>query len=141
MHLLPAPVFRATAELQARRRLGLAARLVREDGREGAVFALIGPKRFDVPWKDLERQAWIASATCVAERVPMSPALRMDYAFATGRAQFRIASENPAKRARLRKLLEQHENARILIVGEYLTQVSTIAKGLGAPLITVSSRQ
>ena len=105
MHLLPAPVFRATADLQARRRLGLTATLVREDGREGDVFALIGPKRFDVPWKDLERQAWIATATCVEERVPMSAERRMEYALAERRAQFRIAAENPAKMVQLRRLL------------------------------------
>ena len=141
VHLLPAPVFRATAELQARRRLGLTATLVREDGREGDVFALIGPKRFDVPWKDLERQAWIASATCVEERVPMSPSLRMEYALADRRSQFRIAAENPAKLTRLRRLLEQYESGRVLVIGEYLAQVEAIAKKIGAPLVTGKTPQ
>jgi len=95
VHLLPAPVFRATAEIQARRRLGLTATLVREDGREGDVFALVGPKRFDVPWRDLERQSWIASASCIEERIPMSSRMRMEYALADRRSQFRIAAENP----------------------------------------------
>jgi len=141
VHLLPAPVFRATADLQARRRLGLTATLVREDGREGDVFALIGPKRFDVPWKDLERQAWIASATCVEERVPMSAARRMEYALADRRSQFRIAAENPAKTSRLRRLLERHRNGRVLIIGEYLVQLEAVAKEVGAPLLTGKTPQ
>jgi DNA excision repair protein ERCC-3 len=141
VHLLPAPVFRATAELQARRRLGLTATLVREDGREGDVFALIGPKRFDVPWKDLERQAWIASATCVEERVPMSSSLRMEYALADRRSQFRIAAENPVKMGRLRRLLAQHESGRVLVIGEYLAQVEKIADELGVPLVTGKTPQ
>ena len=141
VHLLPAPVFRATADLQARRRLGLTATLVREDGREADVFALIGPKRFDVPWKDLEQQAWIAAATCVEERVPMSAGRRMEYALADRRSQFRIAAENPAKMARLRELLASHSEGRILIMGEYLTQVEAIAREIGAPLITGKTPQ
>ena len=141
VHLLPAPVFRATADLQARRRLGLTATLVREDGREGDVFALIGPKRFDVPWKELERQAWIASATCVEERVPMSPERRMEYALADRRSQFRIAAENPAKMDRLRRLLDQHRDGRVLIIGEYIAQVEAIAKEIGAPLVTGKTPQ
>jgi DNA excision repair protein ERCC-3 len=141
VHLLPAPVFRATADLQARRRLGLTATLVREDGREGDVFALIGPKRFDVPWKDLERQAWIAAATCVEERVPMSAERRMEYALAERRAQFRIAAENPAKMVRLRALLAGYPEGRILIMGGYLAQVEGIAREIGAPLITGKTPQ
>lgn len=141
VHLLPAPVFRATAELQARRRLGLTATLVREDGREGDVFALIGPKRFDVPWKDLERQQWIASATCVEERVPMSAQRRMEYALADRRSQFRIAAENPAKMDRLKRLLDQHQNGRVLVIGEYIAQVEAIAKDLGVPLVTGKTPQ
>jgi len=141
VHLLPAPVFRATADLQARRRLGLTATLVREDGREGDVFALIGPKRFDVPWKDLERQAWIASATCVEERVPMSAERRMQYALADRRSQFRIAAENPAKMVRLRRLLEQYHDGRVLIIGEYIAQVETIAKEIDASLVTGKTPQ
>jgi len=141
VHLLPAPVFRATADLQARRRLGLTATLVREDDREGDVFALIGPKRFDVPWRDLERQNWIASATCVEERIPMTQERRMEYALANRRAQFRIAAENPAKMDRLRQLLEQHEEGRVLIIGEYIAQVEAIAKEIGAPLVTGKTPQ
>jgi len=141
VHLLPAPVFRATADLQARRRLGLTATLVREDGREGDVFALIGPKRFDVPWKDLERQAWIAAATCVEERVPMSAERRMEYALAERRAQFRIAAENPAKMVRLRALFAGYPEGRILIMGGYLAQVEGIAREIGAPLITGKTPQ
>ena len=141
VHLLPAPVFRATADLQARRRLGLTATLVREDGREGDVFALIGPKRFDVPWKDLERQAWIAAATCVEERVPMSAERRMDYAPANRRSQFRIAAENPAKMARLGDLLAGHPEGRVLIMGGYLAQVEAIAREIGAALITGKTPQ
>lgn len=141
VHLLPAPVFRATADLQARRRLGLTATLVREDGREGDVFALIGPKRFDVPWKDLEQQAWIATAACVEERVPMSAERRMEYALADRRSQFRIAAENPAKMVRLLELLASHPEGRILIMGEYLVQVEAIAREIGAPLITGKTPQ
>jgi DNA excision repair protein ERCC-3 len=141
VHLLPAPVFRATADLQARRRLGLTATLVREDGREADVFALIGPKRFDVPWKDLERQAWIATASCVEERVPMRAERRMEYALADRRAQFRIAAENPAKLVRLRRLLDNHPDGRVLVIGGYLAQVEAIAKEIGAPLVTGKTPQ
>jgi DNA excision repair protein ERCC-3 len=141
VHLLPAPVFRVTADLQARRRLGLTATLVREDGREGDVFALIGPKRFDVPWKDLEKQAWIATATCVEERVPMNAERRMEYAIADRRAQFRIAAENPAKLVRLRRILASHPDGRVLVIGGYLDQVEAIAKEIGAPLVTGKTPQ
>jgi DNA excision repair protein ERCC-3 len=141
VHMLPAPVFRATADLQARRRLGLTATLVREDGREADVFALIGPKRFDVPWKDLERQAWIAAATCVEERIPMSAERRMEYALADRRSQFRVAAENPAKMDRLRELLAAHPEGRILVMGEYVAQVEAIAGEIGAPLITGKTPQ
>jgi DNA excision repair protein ERCC-3 len=136
VHLLPAPVFRATADLQARRRLGLTATLVREDGREGDVFALIGPKRFDVPWKDLEREAWIATATGVEVRVPMSADRRMEYALAPRRAQFRIAAENPAKLRQLRGILGAYPDGRVLVLGEYIDQVEAIARDISAPLVT-----
>jgi DNA excision repair protein ERCC-3 len=141
VHLLPAPVFRATADLQARRRLGLTATLVREDGREGDVFALIGPKRFDVPWKDLEQQAWIASATCVEVRVPMSAERRMAYALAERRVQFRVAAENPAKLGHLREILSHYPDGRVLVIGGYLDQVEAIAKDIGAPLVTGKTAQ
>jgi DNA excision repair protein ERCC-3 len=110
--------------------------LVREDGREGDVFALIGPKRFDVPWKDLEQKAWIATAGCVEMRVPMSAERRMEYALSDRRAQFRIAAENPAKLRHLRELLARFPTGRILILGGYLDQVDAIANEIGAPLIT-----
>jgi len=141
VHLLPAPVFRATADLQARRRLGLTATLVREDRRERDVFALVGPKRFDVPWKDLEQQAWIATAACVEVRVPLSAERRMDYALADRRARFRIAAENPEKLTRLRGLLDRHLGGRVLIIGEYLDQVAGIAEDTGAPLVTGKTAQ
>jgi DNA excision repair protein ERCC-3 len=141
VHLLPAPVFRATADLQARRRLGLTATLVREDGREGDVFALIGPKRVDVPWKDLERQTWIATATCVEVRVPMSANRRMEYALAPRRAQFRIAAENPAKLQQLRSILGSCPDGRVLVLGEYIDQVEAIAADLSAPLVTGKTAQ
>lgn len=141
VHLLPAPVFRATADLQARRRLGLTATLVREDNREGDVFALIGPKRFDVPWRDLERQNWIATASCIEERIPLTRERRMEYALANRRAQFRIAAENPAKMDRLRQLLERHDEGRVLVIGEYIAQVEAIAKETGAPLVTGKTPQ
>jgi len=141
VHLLPAPVFRATADLQARRRLGLTATLVREDGREGDVFALIGPKRFDVPWKDLEQQAWIATAACVEVRVPMSAERRMEYALAERRVQFRVAAENPAKLSHLRDILRHYPDGRVLVIGEYLDQVEAIAKDIGAPLVTGKTAQ
>jgi DNA excision repair protein ERCC-3 len=141
VHLLPAPVFRATADLQARRRLGLTATLVREDGREGDVFALIGPKRFDVPWKDLEQHAWIATATCVEVRVPMSAERRMEYALAERRVQFRVAAENPAKLGHLRDILSHYPDGRVLVIGGYLDQVEAIAKDIGAPLVTGKTAQ
>ena len=136
VHLLPAPIFRVTADLQARRRLGLTATLVREDGREDEVFCLIGPKRFDVPWKVLEDQGFIATARCVEVRVPLDPALRSRYAAAGSRAKFRIASENPRKIEVLERLIERHAGARILIIGQYLDQLTRLAAHLDAPLIT-----
>ena len=103
--------------------------------------ALIGPKRFDVPWKDLERQAWIATATCVEERVALSAERRMEYALADRRAQFRIAAENPAKMVRLRRLLDDHLDGRVLVIGGYLAQVEAIAKEIDAPLVTGKTPQ
>ena len=114
---------------------------MREDGREADVFALIGPKRFDVPWKDLERQAWIAGATCVEERVPMSPERRMEYALSDRRAQFRIAAENPAKMTRVAELIKSHPGASILIIGEYVTQIQSIARQFNLPLVTGKTPQ
>jgi len=136
VHLLPAPVFRVTADLQARRRLGLTATLVREDGKEDEVFCLIGPKRFDVPWKVLEGQGFIAPATCVEVRVPLEPTLRSIYASSDARGKFRVASENPAKLPVIDKLIARHPGAHVLVIGQYLDQLHALARHLNAPLIT-----
>lgn len=122
VHLLPAPIFRITAELQARRRLGLTATLIREDGKEGDVFALIGPKRYDVPWRELEGQGFIAAAECTEIRVPQDSDRQMEYALAEKRQQFRIAAENPRKYQVVQSLLQQERDHRVLIIGEYLDQ-------------------
>jgi len=136
VHLLPAPIFRITAEIQARRRLGLTATLIREDGRETDVFSLIGPKKYDVPWKDLERQGWIATAECHEIRIPLPDELRMPYALAEHRDKFRIAAENPDKLKIVRQLLDKHREDTVLIMGTYLDQLQEIAAAIGAPLIT-----
>ncbi|MFH1006750.1 MAG: DNA repair helicase XPB [Candidatus Latescibacterota bacterium] len=136
VHLLPAPVFRFTAEIQSKRRLGLTATLVREDGLETDVFSLIGPKKYDVPWKELEKQGWIATAECCEIRVPLSPDLRMEYAVASKRAKFRIASENPTKIPLVERLIERHPEDQILVIGLYIQQVTEIARRLHAPIIT-----
>lgn len=136
VHLLPAPIFRVTAELQARRRLGLTATLVREDGKEDEVFCLIGPKRFDVPWKVLEGKGFIAEARCVEIRVPFSDDQRRRYTAASSRSQFRLASENPAKDSVVADLCASHAGERILVIGQYLDQLKRLAKQLGAPLLT-----
>ena len=136
VHLLPAPVFRLTAELQARRRLGLTATLVREDGREGDVFALIGPKRFDVPWRELEKSGHIAAASCFEVRLPLPEALRLPYATAELREQPRIAGENPLKLSLLGELAERHAGDRMLVLGSYLEPLAAAGKLLGAPVVT-----
>lgn len=136
VHLLPAPIFRVTADLQARRRLGLTATLVREDGKEDEVFCLIGPKRYDVPWKVLEGQGYIAAATCVEVRVPLDEQLRSQYAMAGARSKFRIASENPGKIPVLKKLIKRHPDGRILVIGQYIDQLEEVARHLRAPMIT-----
>lgn len=138
VHLLPAPVFRVTAEIQARRRLGLTATLVREDGREDEVFSLIGPKKYDVPWKILERQGWIAAAHCVEVRLGLDPDLQFKYMSAGSRERFRIASENPGKLEVVRALVERHVNAegRVLVIGQYLDQLDDLATTLDCPVIT-----
>jgi DNA excision repair protein ERCC-3 len=141
VHLLPAPVFRVTAGLQSRRRLGLTATLVREDGREDDVFALIGPKKVDVPWKVLENQGWIAAAKCHEVRVPLSELVRMNYAVATKRDKFRIASENPVKTGVMRELLSQHADDLVLIIGMYVEQLQIVARELDIPLLTGSTPQ
>jgi DNA excision repair protein ERCC-3 len=136
VHLLPAPVFRVTADLQARRRLGLTATLVREDGKEDDVFCLIGPKRCDVPWKVLESQGFIAAAACVEVRVPLDAPLRSLYASTDARGKYRVASENPAKIAVVDKLIARHHDGRVLVIGQYIDQLVALARHLAAPLIT-----
>lgn len=136
VHLLPAPVFRVTAHIQARRRLGLTATLVREDGREADVFSLIGPKKYDVPWRELETKGWIAEATCAEIRVAMPEPLRMEYAVAEWRNKYRIASENPAKDSVVARLLDRYADSRVLIIGQYLKQLRQLRKRFNIPLIT-----
>ncbi|MBU0755461.1 MAG: DEAD/DEAH box helicase, partial [Planctomycetes bacterium] len=136
VHLLPAPVFRVTAEIQARRRLGLTATLVREDHKEDEVFSLIGPKKYDVPWKVLEKQGWIATAHCTEIRVPLNENIKYAYLSAGAREKFRIASENPEKTGVVKKLIRHHQGAQLLIIGQYLDQLVMLAKYLNVPLIT-----
>lgn len=135
VHLLPAPVFRVTAQIQARRRLGLTATLIREDGRQEDVFSLIGPKKYDVPWRELETRGWIAEADCSEIRVALPEGLRMDYAVAEWRNKYRIASENPIKEEVVGHLLEHYRGSRILIIGQYLRQLRRLSKRFGIPLI------
>ncbi len=141
VHLLPAPVFRVTAEIQARRRLGLTATLVREDNKESDVFTLVGPKRYDVPWKVLEKQGWIAKAICIEVRVPLMDQLRSRYLAAKSREQFRIASENENKNSVVKRILERHSGDRVLIIGQYIDQLVLLSKQLGVPLITGKTKQ
>ena len=135
VHLLPAPVFRITAEIQARRRLGLTATLVREDGMEGDVFSLIGSQKYNVPWKDLEKQGWIASATCHEIRVPLAEDERMKYALAPNRQKYSVAAHNARKLPILQSILARHVGENILVIGMYLDQLDEIAERLQAPLI------
>lgn len=141
VHLLPAPVFQITAGLQARRRLGLTATLVREDGREDDVFALIGPRKAEVPWKVLERQGWIAKAACTEVRLPLPAELRMPYAVADRRQKFRLASENPAKLEQTRRIIAAHPGEPALVIGMYVDQVKAIARELDLPVLTGSTSQ
>lgn len=136
VHLLPAPVFRMTSELQAKRRLGLTATLVREDGLEEDVFSLIGPKKYDVPWKELEKQSWIANAKCIEVRVDMDEELRMKYSLADDREKYRLASENPEKMKQIESILEEHGRQNVLIIGQYINQLEEIARYFNFPLIT-----
>ena len=136
VHLLPAPIFRMTADLQARRRLGLTATLVREDGREADVFSLIGPKRFDAPWKDIEAQGYIAPADCVEVRVTLSDSERMAYATAEPDDRYRLSSCSPVKLPVVRSLVEQHRGEPTLVIGQYLDQLHELAEQLDADLIT-----
>lgn len=135
VHLLPAPIFRITADIQARRRLGLTATLVREDGREDDVFSLIGPKKYDAPWKDLERQGWIATAACTEVRVELPRDIRLAYAVAEEREKYRIAAENPLKDDVVRALLDRHAHDQVLVIGQYIDQIQAIADAFSLPLI------
>ncbi len=136
VHLLPAPVFRVTAEIQSLRRLGLTATLVREDGAEEDVFSLVGPKRYDIPWKELEKKGWIATAHCHEIRLDMPEELKAEYIVADRRLKFRLAAENPHKRDLVLELVKRHKEDSILVIGQYLRQLEELAKALKAPLIT-----
>jgi len=136
VHLLPAPVFRMTADIQATRRLGLTATLVREDGREEDAFALIGPRRYELPWKTLEARGWIAEAECTEVRVPMEPAAAVNYAAASKSARNRIAGENPRKAEVVKELLARHSGVPTIVIGQYLDQLHELARELSLPLIT-----
>lgn len=138
VHLLPAPVFRITADIQAKRRLGLTATLVREDNMEDDVFSLIGPKKFDSPWKELERQGWIAEAACYEIRIGMDYDYRMRYATSPLRMKYRVAADNPRKIGVVKRLVSEHEggNDSILIIGDYVDQLAQISSLMNAPIIT-----
>ncbi len=136
VHLLPAPIFRFTADIQSRRRLGLTATLVREDGREGDVFSLIGPKRFDAPWKEIEAQGYIAPADCVEVRVTLPEGERLVYATAEPEDRYRLASSTPSKNPIVESLVHQHADDRVLVIGQYLDQLADIAEHLDAPMVT-----
>jgi DNA excision repair protein ERCC-3 len=139
VHLLPAPIFRFTADLQARRRLGLTATLVREDGREGDVFSLIGPKRYDAPWKDIEAQGWIAPAECTEVRVTLTDAERMTYAVTEAEERYRVAATARTKMPVIRALVEKHPNDQILVIGAYIDQLHQLGEYLDAPIIQGST--
>ena len=140
VHLLPAPVFRMTADLQSRRRLGLTATLVREDGREGDVFSLIGPKRYDAPWRDIEQQGWIAPAECVEVRVTLTEAERMGYAVADAEERYRVASTARTKMNVVKAVLDRHPGEPALVIGAYLEQLEELGEALDCPVIQGSTR-
>ncbi|MBB2945115.1 DNA excision repair protein ERCC-3 [Actinoplanes lutulentus] len=139
VHLLPAPIFRFTADLQARRRLGLTATLVREDGREGDVFSLIGPKRYDAPWKDIESQGWIAPAECVEVRVTLTDAERMSYAVTEAEERYRVAASARTKLPVVKALIEKHPDEQILVIGGFLDQLHELGEYLDAPIVQGST--
>jgi DNA excision repair protein ERCC-3 len=139
VHLLPAPIFRFTADLQARRRLGLTATLVREDGREGDVFSLIGPKRYDAPWKDIEAQGWIAPAECVEVRVTLTDAERMTYAVTEAEERYRVAATARTKLPVVRALVEKHPDEQVLVIGAYIDQLHQLGEYLDAPIVQGST--
>lgn len=136
VHMLPAPVFRVVAELQAVRRVGLTATLVREDGCEGYVFSLVGPKRYDVPWKELERDNWIASAECIEVRIDLPAFKEIEYAVASVREKHKLASQNEDKNEIVKDIVELYPQDKILVIGQYLEQLDKIAKLLNCPIIT-----
>ncbi len=140
VHLLPAPVFRMTADLQSRRRLGLTATLVREDGREGDVFSLIGPKRYDAPWRDIEQQGWIAPAECTEVRVTLTEAERLGYAVAEAEERYRMASTAHTKLKVVKSILARHPGEPALVIGAYLDQLEELGAALQAPIIQGSTR-
>jgi DNA excision repair protein ERCC-3 len=140
VHLLPAPVFRMTADLQSRRRLGLTATLVREDGREGDVFSLIGPKRYDAPWKDIEQQGWIAPADCIEVRVTLTENERLQYAVAEAEEKYKLCSTAPTKIAVVKSILERHKGSPTLVIGAYLDQLDELGEVLNAPVIKGSTK-
>lgn len=139
VHLLPAPVFRFTADIQARRRLGLTATLVREDGREDDVFSLIGPKRFDSPWKDMADQGWIAPADCVEVRVTLPEHERLIYATAEKEDKYRLAAATTTKNPVVERLVAKHSDDRVLVIGQYLDQLAELGQHLGAPVVDGST--
>ncbi|GAA0946409.1 DNA repair helicase XPB [Nonomuraea longicatena] len=140
VHLLPAPIFRMTADLQARRRVGLTATLVREDGREGDVFSLIGPKRYDAPWKEMENQGWIAPADCVEVRVTLSDAERLAYAMAESDEKYRFCATTPSKTAVTEALVRRHLGEQVLVIGQYIDQLDELGEHLNAPVIKGETR-
>jgi len=140
VHLLPAPIFRLTADLQSRRRLGLTATLIREDGRESDVFSLIGPKRYDAPWKDLENAGWIAPADCTEVRVTLTDAERMEYATAEPEERYKLAATARTKLAVISTIVDGHPDDQVLVIGAYLDQLEDIAVTLGdVPIIQGST--
>jgi DNA excision repair protein ERCC-3 len=136
VHLLPAPIFRFTADIQSRRRLGLTATLIREDGREGDVFTLIGPKRYDAPWKEVEAQGWIAPAECIEVRVTLPDSERLVYATSEPDDRYRLAATTAEKTRLVEQLIERHADEQVLVIGQYLDQLAEIAEHVGAPTIT-----
>jgi DNA excision repair protein ERCC-3 len=136
VHLLPAPIFKMTADLQARRRLGLTATLVREDGKEGDVFSLIGPKRFDAPWKEIEAQGYIAPAACYEVRIDLPEDEHFEYAIANQEDRYRLAASSTSKIPVIQKLINKHQGEPVLIIGQYIDQLVTVAGALKAELIT-----
>ncbi|KOX22642.1 helicase [Saccharothrix sp. NRRL B-16348] len=140
VHLLPAPVFRMTADLQSRRRLGLTATLVREDGQEGDVFSLIGPKRYDVPWRDIEAQGWIAPAECVEVRVTLTDNERLEYATAEPEERYKLCSTARTKLPVVRAILDRHPDEPTLVIGAYLDQLESLGEALDAPIIQGSTK-